>query len=140
MKKYANVFFDIFYPIHSVFKQLPLIDSKICMQCENTLLKFRKMERKLKSIYGKNVQASSSKESVQSPVQELPNAQTPAIKRSKTDEQPPREIGSGIQYLNKFSNKVETGTYLGLKGEKIKCCIKKGQRQHFIYIDEDHIV
>lgn len=94
------------------------------------------MERKLKSFYHESKAETTRRGSWK--------IEEPKEKRPKTEEKtnltPVRDIGSKMRYLNKFSNEVESGTFVGFKGKKLKCSILKGGRQVFIAVDEQYLV
>lgn len=108
------------------------------------------LEAKLQRIHGENssgtsqksfadAKATSSGSSGQKP-EDLMEAKGPAAKKMKSNaSQEDRSFGSQIKYLNRYTNKVEVGTYMGVKDKKLKISIKKNNQQKFIFIDEDYI-
>lgn len=107
------------------------------MRCENTILKFRELERKIGAVYSKTTRAG--KHPLSSNLKA--NEDAPTVKKEKPGEKPKRPAGAKLKYLNKFSSNVEECTYMGPgKNNKLKCSVGKGHGQKFIYIDENHVV
>lgn len=148
------------------FYQVPLKDAKICMVCENTLLKFRELEKKIYNFYGQKSAAGTGSTNEQpakqnpsfavanSSGQQLVKQNQPFLVTETSNQQSAqqnpsvlldtcnkkREIGCRMRYLNKFSNTVETCTYIGMKNDKLKCSIGRANKQRFILIENKHVV
>lgn len=93
------------------------------------------MERKIKTFHEYSQKVESS--AVNTEAAEVLSGE-PLSKKIKAEAK--RSIGTKLKYLNKFSNNVESCTYLGMANGKLRCSIVKGRKQRFIFIDENHVV
>lgn len=116
-------------------------EKKICVKCDLMQAQFRIAELLIKKKYANEKENRNTNTTANNDV-DVSQAEKdePKVKKLKKEDSPARVIGSNVTYLNRYSNKVETGTYLGSKNARLKLSIIQNNIQRFISIEPKFII